>query len=339
MDNKNNKLDKQSIGKPANASANVDAKSNVDAKTNITPKQEPAKKMGYGSIIGSTVAGLSEIAIFHPLDTIAKRLMSHESKVFKSNFADTHKNIQQIALKENAHKGWIRGIPNLYPGLGFAVSYKISQRVYKYAGQHELKSYINKNHKEKFDNIFGEKNSNAYISAFSGSLIGMGEVALLPVDVLKIKSQTNPETFKNRSLSSIILKENFSLYNGWQWTMLRNAPGSFALFGASTFTKNNILGLSEDDKTSLAQYFICSTAGSVASIAVSSPMDVIKTRIQNKNFGDNSGSGFNIISSIIKNEGPTGFFRGIGPKLLVIGPKLTFSFTIAQYLTDFFGRL
>jgi hypothetical protein len=167
----------------------------------------------------------------------------------------------------------------------------------------------------------------------------MGEVALLPVDVLKIKSQTNPETFKNRSLSSIILKENFSLYNGWQWTMLRNAPGSFALFGASTFTKNNILGLSEDDKTSLAQYFICSTAGSVASIAVSSPMDVIKTRIQNKNFGDNSGSGFNIISSIIKNEGPTGFFRGIGPKLLVIGPKLTFSFTIAQYLTDFFARL
>ena len=26
-------------------------------KANITPKQESAKKMGYGSIIGSTVAG------------------------------------------------------------------------------------------------------------------------------------------------------------------------------------------------------------------------------------------------------------------------------------------
>ena len=297
------------------------------------------KQNKFGSIIGSSVAGLSEIAIFHPLDTIAKRLMSHESKVFKSNFVDTHRSIQQIALKENASKGWLRGIPNLYPGLGFAVSYKLSQRIYKYAGQHELKNYITKNHKERFDSIFGEKNSNAYISAVSGSLIGMGEVALLPVDVLKIKSQTNPETFKGRSLTSILLKENFSLYNGWQWTILRNAPGSFALFGASTFTKNNILGLSEDSKTSLGQYFICSTAGSIASITVSSPMDVIKTRIQNKNFGDNSRSGFNIISSIIKNEGVTGFFRGIGPKLLVIGPKLTFSFSIAQYLTDLFNNI
>ena len=295
-------------------------------------------KSNYGSILGSSIAGLSEIAIFHPLDTIAKRLMSHESKVFKSNFTETHNNIKKIALRDNAPKGWIRGIPNLYPGLGFAVSYKISQRIYKYSGQHELKKYITNNHKERFDSLFGENNSNVYISAFSGSLIGMGEVVLLPVDALKIKSQTNPETFKGRSLTSILLKENFSLYNGWQWTMMRNAPGSFALFGASTFTKSKLFGLEGDAKTSLFQYFICSTAGSVASITVSSPLDVIKTRIQNKDFGDNSGNGFKIIRNIIKNEGPTGFFRGIGPKLLVIGPKLTFSFTIAQYLTDFFSK-
>lgn len=62
-----------------------------------------------------------------------------------------------------------------------------------------------------------------------GSLIGIGEVVLLPLDVLKIKRQTNPEAFRGRGVLKIIGDEGFGLYRGWGWTAARNAPGSFAV--------------------------------------------------------------------------------------------------------------
>ena len=44
------------------------------------------------------------------------------------------------------------------------------------------------------------------------SLIGVGEVALLPLDVLKIKRQTAPETLKGRNIFKIFWDEGLGLY-------------------------------------------------------------------------------------------------------------------------------
>lgn len=65
--------------------------------------------------------------------------------------------------------------------------------------------------------------------------------------------------------------------------------------------------------------------------------DVIKTRIQKRDFKDKT-SGMSILRDLVKNEGFGAFFKGLTPKLIVIGPKLVFSFTIAQQLMSFFER-
>jgi len=49
-------------------------------------------------------------------------------------------------------------------------------------------------------------------SLFFYSLIGVGEVALLPLDVLKIKRQTAPETLKGRNIFRIFWDEGLGLY-------------------------------------------------------------------------------------------------------------------------------
>ena len=49
--------------------------------------------------------------------------------------------------------------------------------------------------------------------------------------------------------------------------------------------------------------------------------------------GPSAGS---VIGDIIKNEGFGAFFKGSVPKVLTVGPKLVFSFTIAQYLMQLF---
>jgi hypothetical protein len=102
------------------------------------------------------------------------------------------------------------------------------------------------------------------------------------------------------------------------------------------------------------QNFVASIAGASASLVVSAPLDVIKTRIQNRNF-ENPESGFKIVASMAKNEGVTAFFKGLvpkvcltsyydlvrdlltfGPQLLMTGPKLVFSFWLAQTLIPAF---
>jgi hypothetical protein len=67
------------------------------------------------------------------------------------------------------------------------------------------------------------------MQATAGSLTGIGEVVLLPLDALKIKRQVNPEAFRGRGFVRIFLEEGTTLYRGWGWTVARNAPGSFAV--------------------------------------------------------------------------------------------------------------
>ncbi|KAL3816301.1 hypothetical protein ACHAXA_008109 [Cyclostephanos tholiformis] len=72
-----------------------------------------------------------------------------------------------------------------------------------------------------------------------------------------------------------------------------------------------------------------------ASITVAQPLDVIKTRIQNRPF-DSPESGGAIFKRLINNEGIGGLFKGLTPKLIVVGPKLIFSFTVAQQVISYY---
>ena len=85
--------------------------------------------------------------------------------------------------------------------------------------------------------------------------------------------------------------------------------------------------------------------------------DRVQTRIQNQDFGSKAG-GITDIKDLIKNEGVGAFFKGLTPKVLfvlfpsplsdpdltgsvrsVVGPKLVFSFTLAQSLIPFFSKM
>ena len=110
------------------------------------------------------------------------------------------------------------------------------------------------------------------------------------------------------------------------------------LFGGSAAAKEYLYKLTDYNAASWSQNFVASIAGASASLLVSAPLDVIKTRIQNRNF-ENPESGFRIVSGMMKNEGFTSFFKGLTPKLLMTGPKLVFSFWLAQTLIPAFGKI
>ncbi|TIA92858.1 hypothetical protein E3P81_01256 [Wallemia ichthyophaga] len=294
----------------------------------MSPIGEKGKESGTARVLGSGTSGIAELMVFHPIDTIAKRLMTNQVN---------GSNIKDVIFKQHATSPALTKALSLFPGLGYAAGYKVAQRVYKFGGQPYFNDILNSRYGSFFNSIFGDRNAKAIMSASAGSLTGIGEVVLLPLDVLKIKRQTNPESFKGRGIVKIVADEGFGLYRGWGWTMARNAPGSFALFGGSAVTKGYIFGLEDYSKATFYQNFFSSIGGAVSSITVAAPLDVVKTRIQQANF-DSKTSGATVIKDIIKNEGPTAFFKGLTPKILVVGPKLVFSYTLAQTLIPAFGK-
>ncbi|KAI0056702.1 mitochondrial carrier [Artomyces pyxidatus] len=288
------------------------------------------KESGTARVLGSGTSGVAELLIFHPVDTIAKRLMSNKAKV-------STQGLSAIIFREQAAAPLGRKILSLFPGLGYAAGYKVSQRIYKFGGQPWFNDIITRHYKSSFTNTFGERKGKMMMQATAGSLTGIGEVVLLPLDALKIKRQVNPEAFRGRGALRIFREEGTTLYRGWGWTMARNAPGSFALFGASAVTKDYVLGISDYSKATWAQNFVASIAGAVASITVAAPLDTIKTRIQNANF-EHKTSGVTVIKDLLREEGATALFKGLTPKILVVGPKLVFSYTIAQSLIPWFAN-
>jgi len=57
---------------------------------------------------------------------------------------------------------------SLFPGLGYAAGYKISQRIYKFGGQPWFNDVISRNYKDKFTRLFGERKGKMMIQATAG---------------------------------------------------------------------------------------------------------------------------------------------------------------------------
>mmetsp|Transcript_14370 Transcript_14370/g.17753 ORF Transcript_14370/g.17753 Transcript_14370/m.17753 type:complete len:313 (+) Transcript_14370:382-1320(+) len=308
-------------GQNRNSTSNVEAFSVVGGNSSLKAR-----------LLGSGCAGVFELAMFHPVDTVAKRLMSNQK-----SYTLSVGNVNAIIFQEHANAGIFNKWKSLFPGIGFAAGYKILQRTYKFGGQPYMKEYVNNQCGKQMKETFGPTTGKTVTSAIAGSLMGIGEVALLPLDVLKIKSQTNPEVLKGRGVVEIFMKEGRGLYRGATWTAARNAPGSFALFGGSAFIHHSVFGLDKTTDATFLQNFAASISGAIASITVAAPLDVIKTRIQNKPF-DAPESGVQIVRNLIRKEGFGAFFKGLTPKIIVVGPKLIFSFTIAQTMIAYFEK-
>ena len=129
--------------------------------------------------------------MFHPFDTAAKRLMSWEGRIIVSG--QTMTNLNNAVFRKQASAAPLAKWMSLFPGVSFGAAYKVLQRAYKFGGQPFVRDYLTTYHKDFFDDSFGKRNGKTMIYATAGSIMGVGEIVLLPLDVLKIKAQTNPE--------------------------------------------------------------------------------------------------------------------------------------------------
>jgi len=133
----------------------------------------------------------------------------------------------------------------------------------------------------------------------------------------------------------------FGLYKGTKATMLRDV--SFSMVYFPLFANLNRLGPRKSPDSQEAVFwwsFVSGCAAGSISAAVVNPADVIKTRLQllNKGAGDESYNGiFDAFKKILKNEGPSAFFKGALCRMIVIAPlfgiaQMVYYFGIAEAL-------
>lgn len=394
---------------------------------------------GHGG--AALLGGLCEIIVFHPFDTIAKRLMNHRERVVDpKSLPNTYHNIGRVVFggllekkKKNAvppssalHRNKevpisslggggtasantvirltiLDRIQYLYPGSTYAVLYKVSQRVIKFAGQPMFREYLHTHYHHLFfsedppassssavpEKLGDVRHSNTgtgempqvvkkghppkegephvkkvvivvqqphdgtqnqpkrkkdggrggmALELTSGCLIGISETVLLPFDRMKILHQTNSTAMQqNRGLlSSFWAYGPRKLYAGAVTTAFRNAVGTSLFFACTALSKEYLFGLHSGNykETTFAQNLIASTVGGVVGVVATSPMDVVKTRIQGQRL-DGTLSGRKIFLETCKKEGFGAFYKGITPKVLTSAPKLVFGYTMTQFFLKY----
>ena len=276
----------------------------------------------YPKLIGSGIAGILEASIFHPADTISKRLMSNQNELI---IKGTKSNVKKILLQTNQNPTILKQIRGLYNGLGFSLVHRFTQRMYGYGGQPILREYI----ENQFDSK--SRKERIFLEWACGATIGLGETIFMPFDLLKVKKQTNSETFGNRTIFQIIKEERINNYfKGATITLARNFTAMGNFFMVNSMVREFIFDKQTPWGLSYSQYIFSAAIASACSISSSSPFDVVKTRVQNKDFGQNSNS-YIVIRDIMKNEGYKAFYKGLGTKLVTIGPKIIFTYATSQY--------
>lgn len=304
----------------------------------VTDKQTSHKKpdehntLLLAKVAGSGAASISELTLFHPFDTAVKRWQKESVRLTQV----THSNqIRRVIFQSAYRESPIKKISSLYSGLSSGAVYKITQRVYKFAGQPIVMDYLKQSALAGvYRKHFGE-HADPLLRATAGSIIGAGEVALLPLDALKIKCQTSKERMSFSAMAKLVKQEKFNLYNGASWTFARNVPGSFFLFGGDAVMKQYVFGLKNHRDATPTQTFVASAVGTFFSISFTNPLDVIKTRIQAR---QGTVHGMSIFKQTVSQEGLPAFFRGTTLKLLTAGPKVTVSLALAQLFTNWFDK-
>jgi hypothetical protein len=155
--------------------------------------------------------------------------------------------------------------------------------------------------------------------ALAGALAGFFQcVATNPMEIVKIRMQVaslsgNPTTPMN------IVSElgPRGLYKGAAATLGRDIPFSIIFFSSYGELQDK-WATNPDGTQDFTKILISGLLAGAGSAAVTTPIDVVKTRLQIE--GAVHTSVGPCVKDILKNEGAPALFKGVGPRMSIIGP-------------------
>lgn len=194
------------------------------------------------------------------------------------------------------------GISSFYKGLLPA----LSQRSFK-AGMHTLGMIFSEesNDKKKINSL--QKN---LLNAVSLTLIDT--IIINPTDAIKIRLMTNDEKITTiemlRRINLNIIAND--LRKGFGWTLSKTYIAWANFYLVTDFYKQ----MTGEKELSSKGLLYSSIIGTATKLALTTPLDVVKTNLQGFTQNEMNTNGRAVIQHIVKNFGWSKLFAGVGPR-------------------------
>ncbi|KAF9927372.1 hypothetical protein BGZ67_007548 [Mortierella alpina] len=255
----------------------------------------PAPKQGtlLQSMLAGAMAGTAIDTALFPLDTLKTRLQS------KAGFAAS---------------GGFRGV---YSGLTSAVIGSAPGASMFFVTYEGLKKTLSA--------VIPDPQHAPVVHMMSAS---GGEIAAcfvrVPTEVIKQRMQTKQFTTTTAAVKSVIHNEGvLGFYRGYFSTVAREIPFTCIQFPLYEYMKKTYAAATQRSKVDPWEAAICGSISGGTAAGITTPLDVIKTRVmlsQRNPAGAQSSAYYSGIVStfkrILAEEGPRALFSGIGPRVM-----------------------
>lgn len=321
----------------------------MQAKTHASPNQFFLwREFVWGAIAGAFGEGM-----MHPVDTVKTRIQSQ---------AILHGNQAQKSISQMVRSVWaVDGVRGFYKGIAPGVTGSLATAATYFGVIESTKRWIEETH----------PNLGGHWAHFIAGAVGdtLGSFVYVPCEVIKQRMQVQGTM---KTWSSVVLKESLSsnpgmpsygyyngmfhagcsiwkeqgmkgLYAGYWSTLARDVP--FA--GLMVMFYEALKDVTEYGKQKLIPNYHVNSSfeglvlGGFAggfSAYLTTPLDVIKTRLQVQGSSLRYTGWSDAIHSIWKREGVKGMFRGSIPRITWYIPASALTFMAVEFLREHFNE-
>ncbi|PPD74299.1 hypothetical protein GOBAR_DD28773 [Gossypium barbadense] len=261
----------------------------------VTPPAEvPAISVLKSAIAGGLSCGLSS-ALMYPIDTVKTQLQASTTLTF----LELMSNIPQIGLR-GLYKGSIPAILGQFSSNGLRT------------GISEVSKLVLINVAPNLPDIQVKS-----MASFLGTVLGT--MARLPSEVLKQRLQANLYDNVGEALIGTWKQDGpQAFFRGAGATLCRELPFYVAGMGLYTESKKFTQRLIRRELEPWEAVVVGAISGGLVSV-ISTPFDVIKTRMMTASGGQNVSMSA-VAISILRHEGPLALFKGLIPRFFWIAP-------------------
>lgn len=300
------------------------------------------RKFLFGGISCMTAA-----CVTNPIDVIKVRLqLQGIDKNTKSTGISS-----QLYGNDVKYKGFLRGvlqiikdegIHGLYKGLFASLLREGSYSTIRMGGYDVMKELLG---------AHDPKHTPLWKKIVAGATSGaVGAAIANPTDLVKVRMQAEgslpvgqPRRYKNTldAFVKIFKSEGLAgLYKGVGPTTYRATLLTAAQLPSYDHSKHFLLNNKIMKQDNIYTHFVASMIAGFNAAVITSPVDVIKSRIMNQHSSNSTThytGTYDCFTKIVKNEGVLGLYKGFFPNWMRIGPHTIVTFLVYEELRKFFG--
>ncbi|KAK1361336.1 protein MITOFERRINLIKE 1, chloroplastic [Heracleum sosnowskyi] len=245
---------------------------------------------------GGGIAGAFTYVCLHPLDTIKTKLQAKGAKdLYNGTFDAIAKTFQSKGIL-----GFYSGVSAVIVGSTFSSA--------MYFGTCEFgKSVLS-----KFDY------PTVLIPPTAGAMGNIISSAIMvPKELITQRMQTGAKGRSWEVLLRILEKDGIlGLYAGYSATLLRNLPAGVLSYSSFEYLKAAVLSKTNQTNLNPLQSVLCGALAGATSATLTTPLDVVKTRLMTQIHRDTAAGVSATVKQILRDEGWVGFTHGMGPRVI-----------------------